>query len=200
MQRMSCRSCGGVVAKAGTTGYRCVFCGTAFELERTDGEPVRALLEENNQRWLRMNRDMERFAEVINRVAGHPRLNWRGVVLFGGFFLVVLLLLGYHFHQNFWGTARPVTPQDLIPFLVFAGIPLVATAAFVLKDAYHRRMRGKILDEARRIAAGVLATYREMSDRPAGDLLRSLHNRSRYRDENTESFALALYEEMADRR
>lgn len=69
MEKINCKSCGGTLRKIGPADYKCMFCGTVHELEIDDSESVRALLEQNDPRWLYINKRMDVFFVTVNRVS-----------------------------------------------------------------------------------------------------------------------------------
>src|SRR6186713_3253890 len=77
MDRLSCISCGGPIAKSGETSYACLFCDTTFEIDADDPAAPRELLERNAERWRDIARDKQRFESAILRAADHEE--WRRI-------------------------------------------------------------------------------------------------------------------------
>ena len=73
----------------------------------------------------------------------------------------------------------------------------VANAIFLVKEMHYRWLRGKARAEARDILAGVLASYRQMSDKPARDLMESLHNPRHLAGALGEQVAREIYDEVS---
>jgi hypothetical protein len=195
-----CKSCGGVLQKVSDTEYRCAFCGTMHRLSLDDAKSVDALVEQNNQRWLSINRRMELFFAAINRASGHhTRYNGhRGrVIAFGvaGVLVFVILMIA---------SSAPAAPDVKLPSKsefaaignFWGSLVLIVVGVSVLMGWSEHKMRDRELTAARGILTDVLATYRTMSTRPASELLATLHNANMLLGAPAESMASQVYEQV----
>ncbi len=203
MEATRCKSCGGVLQKVSDHEYRCAFCGTAHRLTLDDPRSVDALMDQNNQRWLSINRGMEQFFAAINRAAGHQE-KYNGhrsrTLGFGlaGFAVVAILFLATH---------MPAAPGVTIPSAseiasigsFWATLVVVVVAVSLLLGWTERRVRDRELAAAQSLLWDVLANYRKMSTRPASELLATLHNANMLATGSAEVMASRIYVQVIAR-
>ena len=196
MEALTCASCGGALAKAGETTYRCTHCGTTHELGPDDTLAVRALVERNNERWVYINRRMDEFYAAINRTAEYDTkrikyLSWfRNALLFGVAWFALFALAA---------ATMPATSPQKPEFAASLGIVpwlVVALAVTGVLAVTHLSLRNATLRNARAIIADVLGVYRSMSDKPVKDLLQSLHNPRQITFDGAPEVASLVYGEI----
>lgn len=94
---------------------------------------------------------------------------------------------------------RPVVAEDFDPFAVVGGFILVVNVVIAISRMHSRWRLDELLREAEKIVADVLATYRQMSERPVKELLGSLHERKSMSDRDAEQLAFSIYDKVAER-
>ena len=196
MEKINCKSCGGTLQKIGPADYKCVFCGTMHQLEMDDSESVRALLEQNNQRWLFINKSMDFFIDKVNQASIY-KLRLKNpliaVIIVSGLCVLTLVSIGPNFWNLIAQNSREMVRKDLVPFLSIAGIMLALDAYYLLMIVYGRWRLKKMLNEAQAIIMDVLKTYQQMSEKPAKDMLQSLHNPKKFMDKDALQLAYNIY-------
>lgn len=196
MEKINCKSCGGTLQKVGPADYKCAFCGTIHHLEMDDSESVRVLLEQNNQRWLFINRSMDLYFEKINNIIAYksrlknPRL---AMIIVSGICMLALANLGVHFYGVLDRESRGIIMKDMNPFLAVAGIMLALDGYYAAMILYGRHRLKKMVKEAQGIVLDVLRTYQQMSEKPAKELILSLHNPKKLMDKDSVQLAMDIY-------
>jgi hypothetical protein len=197
MEKITCKSCGGTLQKVGPADYKCVFCGTVHQLEMDDSESVRALLEQNNQRWLFINKNMDLFFDKVNQASVykfHLKKPWIAVIIISGLCVLTLISIGPNFWNLIAQNSRGMVIKDLSPFLSIAGIMLALDAYYLLVIVYGRWRLRKMLNEAKAIIMDVLNAYRQMSEKPARELILSLHDPKKFMDKDSAQLAMDIYD------
>ncbi len=199
MDRIACSSCGGALQKVAGTQYRCLFCGTAHELDVRDA-PMRALMDENNARWHDINRRMEQFFSAVNYAStlDHTRRKLRTpffVLNVAGIATIAWLVSAMR--TALASQSRAFVPSDLAPILAVAGFFVVVNVMLLISWTTARSRHRRAMSEARELVTDALASYREMSTRPPKEILGALHNRRLLQDDEAEALAFRLYDEAA---
>lgn len=195
MEKICCKSCGGTLQKVGPVDFKCMFCGSMHQLD-PDSESVRKLIELNNQRWLHINQQMGLFFDTVNRASDLKFLLKRpllAILIVSGICGVALANLGLNLHRTLSQDFRGMTTSDLVPFLAVGGFLLVVAGYHGGVYWYGRWKMRKMMNEGRAIILDVLQTYRQMSEKPAEDMLRSLHNPKELRDDDALRMAFQVY-------
>ena len=86
---------------------------------------------------------------------------------------------------------------DLLPFWIVGGVVLFGDLMFALSSLFGRSRLKAELADAHGIIDAVLASYRTMSEKPAKQLLGSLHNRRFLVDGDAEQLAFRIYDEAS---
>ena len=197
MERLICKSCGGSLRKTGPLNFVCDYCGTIHRIEGSDEGQIEDLIEANNQRWIRINRNLEMFYEAINQAAflrkavRRPKM---GLYLLNGFFVLVLLMLVTSFAKIFLKGSREFGVNDLTPIGLTLGSAVVANGYYVGLILYGRYRIRKQVKQAASALSEVVVVYQQMQERPAIEIINRLHDPKKVVDPVAVEIAREVYD------
>ena len=182
--------------KVGPADYKCEYCGTIHKLEIDDTETVEALVEQNSLRWLKINKQMDRFFDMVNHAAAMKealRRPWKGLIIVNVFFLILLLVLGKAFLDFAERTTRAIVMKDFLPLFVIGGIATVINLYYYIQIFIGRRRLSERLNKAQAVLKEVIDTYRQMLKKPAEEIISRLHDSKKIMNKRAANLAHEIY-------
>ena len=196
---LDCKSCGGRLRKVGPVDFECEFCGTRYQIEISDTEAVKDLVEENSLRWMKINNLMDTFYKNVNQASimkSALRKPWRALILANGCFLLFLIFLGKAFFDFMEKGTRAIMMKDFLPFFVFAGIAVVFNLYYYVQIYVARRRIFRKINQAQEIIREVIVTYQQMIEKKAGEIIDRLHDPKKITNLQVVNLAQEIYQRI----